>query len=444
MQKPLRMLNLRPYLCALALAACGDDSSSDGDDVLPDAAPDSQVDVPADAPADAPAVDLTLTLELPGGGSSSDFAFVAIQDGEGAWQKLTSGDGVYRASTNTGRFGFMVVCSGSPDSGYRHVDYRTTADGTDVTLPSCRGEAQIVPHVIRGTLSNLANESVSVATSTIEGWVDGDTSTYVVGALPRASDLLVTATQDGESYRYLRRALGTVTGDQTVDIDLLDAQPGERPLIAIGGVTAADNVFLSIPYLFADEGSYRLPSYEGPQPVAHRLPLGLRKPGDVVALYLSATQEVAGSPTRVTRAAYDSAATTHALPDLPPVAGFTSPTLDASAGVPWTFTLPTLALEDNRRLYLYGGPYTAVIELVASSAWLAQATTLVIDNPTGLAGWNPAWNVPSSSSWHIGFEARSGTQVTSSALYSTDPSPFARADERSRVPLRRLETLLAR
>ncbi len=174
-------------------------------------------------------------------------------------------------------------------------------------------------------------------------------------------------------------------------------------------------------------GSYSLPSHEGSAPLAHRLPVALRKPEDIVMLYASVEQASAGASSMyVIRESYDKAAANHALPALPDVLAFAPPTLGADASTPWTFALPRVPLGPDSRLYLT----TTWMALTASAAWVNRTPTLSIQNPTHLPGWRESWNVEPTEWLRIGYETRTGTQVTSTGLEGQPGHGAARATNR--------------
>lgn len=416
-------------LLVLATWACGDPMTNEA--LAPDATP--LVDAPPgpDAEPEGEPVAVTLTLEEPPNVASRIGTFVAFQDGSGAWITLEGAAGVYHASTRTGRFGFLVVCGDDGEPAYRRIIYQTTNDGTAVTQRSCSSVwGVVVPFAISGTVVHADGETIEVSTSTAHAWVDhGDPTTYVAGSMAGTTDLLVSGPTDGENVRYLRHDLETVSSDRTVDVDLGRAMPGELSAIAMDGVPAAHTLITTASSIIggvgleSPVGSYSLPSHVGSVALAHRLPVALRKPEDVVTLYVLAEEVNSDASMHVARESYDSASVNHALPALPDVVPFTPPAIDADSNTPWTFALPRVPFDPARRLYL--STYSMTIQ--ASAAWVESTPTLFVQNPTSIPGWRSDWNVEATQWLWIGYETRTGTQMTSSGLTGVPVPGAARA-----------------
>lgn len=421
------MTKLRFLLCLLSTTgACGD--AADNEPLSPDA-PD-QVDAPAPGPGD-----VTLTLEDQSEASEPVETFVAFQDGTGAWAKLEGDGGVYRARTTTGLYGFLVVCAEGSGRGSTRIVYRTIEDGTAITERSCSGPSGLaLPFTITGTLVRPADESIVVQTSSVRGnFRYDDPSRYLAGAVPGASDLLFSGTSDGEQWRYLRRELGVVASDRTVDVDMADAVAGELAPIALHGVATTETQFFTTSAIVGGVGietavgRYHLPDYGGRTVLAYRLPEALLKPEDKIALYARALQLGAAEAMDRVRESSDEASMNYTLPALPEVVPFAPPALDIDATTPWTFELPRAELGGDSRLFLV----TESLTLFASATWVARMPSLSVQNPSGLPGWRANWNVEATDWLWIGYETTTDRQMTSSGLMGLPAGTSARSGSRA-------------
>ncbi|HMG23785.1 MAG TPA: hypothetical protein VK607_20770 [Kofleriaceae bacterium] len=250
-------------------------------------------------PADAPrGHDLTISLfqRRPfAAGDTAPAAFLAVQDGDGAWTALADDRGVYRARLAADRYGVAIGCR-SRESSSIAIYQRTAADGLELRAPSCLGDTiqldVAIVHVPEGAVSYVSTP----------GGADGGggDATYVFHDPPGPAELFVSLSDaSGRISRISRVPMFDLVAARTINIDfwLEGAAPEDRSLsVAPAGGDPA-RVTTSV---IRPTGDYALSTGVpvGAPATYQMLPAALQQPGDLFDVTLAVGARSAGFTAR--------------------------------------------------------------------------------------------------------------------------------------------------
>jgi hypothetical protein len=358
------------------VAACGGGSQK-----IPDAPPDAPVDAAIDAPPDGP-VNVTLTTAI--GSEPRDLAFVAGQDGNGAWQALTGTDGVYALEVKTGRFAFAYVCPGGDVGIFAAATSELSSHGVSCTSP--------IAVTVTGSVANVPaadTADVAYADNLVAVAQPGPTVTYSA-AIPRGRYAVgvgfAPSTSSGDYTRFILDRGVDVTVSTTRNYDFADAFALDTRTIAVNGGTASEDV-TSFAGVLTDGGYVQTGSAVNLNPIdVHNIPPAKLLGSDVIRLGGFASDAAA----KTTRSTWFYTTT----PD--DVALMVPDLVAASVSIP--STSPVLFHVNLGRTmgyqahFLVAAQATVRWSAVVTAGWFGSATDRVFTTPdlTGVAGWDSA------------------------------------------------------
>ena len=243
----------------LLIAACGSGPSElPADAAFPatDASSDSMIDS-----GGGTAVTVT-TYRLPTlePGDTANTQFMAIQDGDGAWQPLVGTNGVYGARVRGPRYSIAAACveaNPTVENSWVTLVHTTVAERTEHHMWACNAEPPAsVP--LRITLQNTSS-AVVVSTSLFGALVPGS---YEWMVMPHRSDLAV-----------VHQGATGVTGFRLNDVEL--TTPKSFTMDVAQGAPL-DTIALSLPPLAADEAGSLTTSIHRDKGTGYRRELLLR------------------------------------------------------------------------------------------------------------------------------------------------------------------------
>jgi hypothetical protein len=123
-------------------------------------------DGPGEPDARLDGTEISMTLSSAGKVGKAHVAFVAYQDGDGAWQAMTGTKGVYKARVQSGRYGIAIGCTsfrrfhGGPLTPSIEIQHWAIAEKTSLTDEGCFEVAR--PRTITGTI--IGNSALTTKT----------------------------------------------------------------------------------------------------------------------------------------------------------------------------------------------------------------------------------------------------------------------------------------
>jgi hypothetical protein len=340
----------------------------------------------------------------PCAGSADVPTWLAVQDGEGAWQRITPTSGSYNFTFSSGRGGVAMFTEASG----LFIIYASTEEFQS-TLPSCAGSTRNVTGTVTGyvsldrvrlTVGDGADEFPGASYPAPTAWGVADVSsdvTDVVGVRYRVSAGTTTVIyEETPSSVFLRRG---VTGSSTPTVDFTSATDAGAPLQRTLGVTnivsGEELVISSNVALTTTVGSiaiYRAQASAG-SGTATGLFYGI--PGS--RLTAGETQVLGVSATRAVGSADESRFATLIFTDpvdrtmtLGPVLG--PVTITGSSRPSAAYTVQS----DYGNLFeVVFSQQGANVDLLATKDYLGSTTgsvvTLTVPNLTGVAGFSSSW-----------------------------------------------------
>jgi len=135
----------------------------------------------------------TVTFESYIGTTQTNLLFVAAQDGDGPWQKLTGEAGLYTFTTS-GRFGLAYVCEEPNAAPFTQVIQATTDDFTSVKR-TCPGAPPAPTTMLSGTIAGLSStQTAAILIGPVNA--NGNGSSYQI-SLPAGTWNGIIARTDG-------------------------------------------------------------------------------------------------------------------------------------------------------------------------------------------------------------------------------------------------------
>jgi hypothetical protein len=235
-----------------------------------------------------PFVRITLTDRTPTGGLK--LAWVAFQDGDGAWQPVEAAGRDYTFRILQPRFGLAMVCEAPGGSVSGEVIHATAAELPALSL-NCGEGPPAASHKVSGKFSGMVGgnsfqvQAASADVTYLVGQVSPPGDTYDGLLPPGTYDLAAIALMGGKPrWAALRREV-MVAGTTVVDFTF-DAASAlvEQPLMLPGDSAAAPGLTASI-RLFTGRGVVQLDHPPEPQPKSYlAFPAALMRMGETQEL----------------------------------------------------------------------------------------------------------------------------------------------------------------
>ena len=313
-------------------------------------------------------------------------AFAAVQDGDGAWERLESEDGVYSFEVESGRYGFAHACE--PDSLVISFFYSTVEEGARANRGCFRqpGDGDENEATVLITVNGLeADEIAQVSVASSESAVyDGAPMTGLYGVPAGARDVFVTVAPNFNNpvERILvERDIELAAGETLeLEVDVAEAVAATQHTITLEGYEPSP---ISDVYLETRNGSRpRLGTYRE-FPVYAGFP-------DAIATDMYRVLVDSGS--------YSTSPTTHYFTRTPGDLTFTEPpplTIDDASAATTTPHVRAQLSFDRTDGAAYSFSFRnfrpdRIIEGYLSAGWLGgQPSSFSWEQPdlSGLAGW---------------------------------------------------------
>ncbi|MCW5802300.1 MAG: hypothetical protein KIT31_07925 [Deltaproteobacteria bacterium] len=399
-----------------------------------------------DGPISEPAA-ISLTLRDPGGASSSNAAFVAVRDGDGAWTEVTGTGGVYSARVMSNRYGWWIGCVRASGTGRNAIVYRHLDDGVDLEARSCA--VRTLPLTISGAITGIP-ETDSAEVYSLWTFDAPSDAAYSVGTEVGPAQILASRLDDDfRGVSVIRADLGTLAADATRDLAFAqEAQPFARLPLALPGLRPGELVE-TFSGVYVGDGAMYLP-FESPSETAEllALPPAMRLPGDMFDATASTTLQNGALAER--RSIGTFAATLPTTLTLPAPRSFGDATVTAAPfSIGWK--LPALTADAQLDALWISTSRTQrlmITSVAATPRWSAASTTIDVTEvaaiPDALAqspGDTFTWSIEEVIGAFApgGSIATSGTQGTvGSALQARLPSRAElRTLHETRLALRR-------
>jgi len=356
-----------------------------------------------DAPADSPPPS-TIELELIG----SMPTFVALRDGNGAWQMQTPGQASYSVQV-TNDYEFVAVCADGQGNFDAEWLAATAGDGRQLVFCGLTMPTGSTVDVTGRMVQAGEAQMTDFASSTTAPW------SFDLHVMPGTHDLVAN-----DATRVLvRRALSIQGATTLADVDLAAGENLVPVTVEVSNTDPDDALVTSVELITSSDAAMLS---DGPGSDAMVLPDDLMKPSDFELVEAQAT---ADSFDRFGSAIYAGSAPSFALPPRLTDATFDSATITSAS---WT-SLPAF---DQVEFEVDGFGATMGIERVtATPAWVqaTAASQLAIDT-SGITGYSPSWNVdptgPYSRSLAVQQADASGNDL-GSAVFDTSGQAFPRA-----------------
>lgn len=369
------------------LTACGGDDDGGGS---ADAAPGGDDGGAADAspPAD-------VTLRTYDGPLPSDIELVAYQDGDGAWQAVDGGGGIYTFTVESGRYSVMTVCEINGFANVRTV--RLLASDSTALAVQCPWHPRTGD--FSGEVTGLEDgDTVSIQLGTTVAGAFFNTPTYTASVFPGRADVSAVRydstlapqrviidrgvlVQDGDQYDFDLGSGGFVPVVLSVEVTgLLDGEDQEDTYLTTAFYTArgpatylgqgvGPTEWFGVPAAEVEEDEVHLLDVEGGSRAegTYRQAYAFLHEADDVSLALPAPAE--------------------------------DPTVTVAETSPYVRLRYEPARAAGHRLYELrfrqnGGP-SAEWKDLASSGWLDAGHAIETADLSDVDGWNPDWTLQS-------------------------------------------------
>lgn len=372
------------------------------------------------ADANAP---VTVTLRSYDGPLPSDIAIVAYQDGDGEWQLVEGGGGVYMFTVESGRYALATVCDQTALS--RGVSIRTqrflTSDTTELSI-GCPW-----------------HERTGSFTGSVTGLESGETAAINLGSALAS----VTFGSPDYSEMILPGRVDMVATRQNSAFDPLRMIIVRGPTLSDGGSRTFElgtDGFVPVVHELAYTGTL-----EGEEP--YPIPVFFTSRGALGSLGDLNLTQWAGVPTEelvaddvhvveidtgIDNAYREVFAFTHEATDLSlefPAPG-DDPTVTVTDTSPYVRLSYQPARKSDHRLYSLtfrqiDGPPSQWRD-IASSGWLDAGYPVETPDLSGLDGWNPDWELEPGKTVSLigvsyGTDSSVATLVNGIALRDTSP-----------------------
>ena len=370
---------------------------------------------------------LQLTVTGGGGGNNVTVSFancavadravwLAYQDGNGAWTRVTGAGDVYTFGITSGTGGFAYVVLGAGNESSVQVQYMTQAELTAGTLDFCGG-AVPTTRTITGTATNFG--ATGMAFVSLGGGVGtanfGQPNFTITGVSDGTHDLVGFASDflnPGNERGLLRRDI-VVSGDGTVSpVDFTGSESfaAASATMTIMGLSGGETIIQSLAYhvgATCEAATLGFPGTAAPSFTAFGIPAAPQRASDFHRIGIIASN--GSTDVRTVNESF------HTF-------GARTVSLGSSLAAP---TVTTLA-GPYKRLQAaftqggeYGGPSTfgyvdastdKTVNLSASAAYRGgPGITLALADFSALAGWNNSWAPASAATGNWNVSAIGGT-----------------------------------
>jgi hypothetical protein len=397
----------------LALSGCGGD-----DDGAADASQGGEDAGQADASPPA-----TVTLRSYDGPLPSDIAIVAYRDGDGEWQRVEGGGGVYMFTVESGRYALATVCdaTGMGRGVYIRTQRFLTSETTQLST-GCSWHERT--GAFTGSVTGLASgDTAGINLGSALASVTFGSPEYSAMILPGRVDMV--ATRQNSAFVPLRMMIvrgATLSDGGSYAFDL--GAGGFVPVVhelAFTGTLEGEETYAT-PILFTSRGA-----------LGGLGSLGLTQWAGVPTEELVADDvHVVEIDTGFDNAYREVFAFTHEATDLSlefPAPG-DDPTVSVTDTSPYVRLSYQPARKPDHRLYALtfrqiDGPPSQWRD-VASSGWLDAGYPVETPDLSGLDGWNPDWELEAGMTLSLigvsyGTDSSVATLVDGIALRDTSP-----------------------
>lgn len=351
-------------------------------------------------------ISLRVVPETGLGAGSLHLGFVAYQDGDGAWRKMTGADGVYKARVRNRRYGVAVGCTRAQYPGVEQawsgvsIQYSTVQEKTSLTDLACYSAVPVPEHVVSGTATGLLPGEQAVIQSGFFVSAPVDAAGAFSFTAPAGSAPIL-----GMSYatnallpsRVMRAPNVDTTTDPVISVDFTNAvAPSVQPMMTPAGeapyVTSVVRNGLETFF-----GRMRAPSATSYSAV----PASLLRQGDLIRVSASFADETT-TRSFITYFAQPSPATIETPP------AFTATVTDSTSGN----RRPSFSFAHNRGTLAIGSYYldastwgdtfytSAAVNM--SRDWLGRSRQVAYQLPdfSAMAGWSADMALlPGELSW---------------------------------------------
>jgi len=350
-------------------------------------------------------------------------AWLAYQDGNGAWTRVTSVANVYTFNITSGKGGVAYVSLGTGSVSSVQVQYMTQAALTARTLTFCSPTptgGKTVTGIAAGI--DASHEAyVSLGGGTTRAFFPSALNFQILGVKDGTHDLVGFRSGLGEVDRAIVRRDQNIADNGSVGtLDFAGAESfaTASATITVDGVGANDPLYYDLSYHVSatcEAAPFGPLFIEGPPAgsfTAFGLPAAQQRASDYHSIHVES-----GSRS-VTEYFHTMAARTVTLGALLPTPTVTSlggpyQRLQAVYTLPAAYAVTAFGYDDG----------TKFVNLSATSGYLGgAAVTLGLADYSGLAGWDNNWAPPSTSSGHWNVSA-----ATSPVSVCTENASFKSA-----------------
>lgn len=218
-------------LTSLVALGCGGNKPA----TLPDASP---------TPPDGGSHQVHVTTTNYYTGAKANIEFLAIQDGDGAWQVVHGTNGEYTAPITGDRYAVMTACHDGPDFSDTSIYYRHVSDGA-FALFTC--DTPPTDQTVTFDIKNLPADAnvrlrfdasgFNLATAYANGPIARD-----VAAGPLEGVAIVRANSDLHPIGFVRIPKTTIAGATTITLDLATAAPATSTALTLNRFPSADAI----------------------------------------------------------------------------------------------------------------------------------------------------------------------------------------------------------
>ncbi|MEW5916719.1 MAG: hypothetical protein AB1762_09950, partial [Gemmatimonadota bacterium] len=342
-------------------------------------------------------------------------AWIAYQDGNGAWTRVIGTGNVYRFSITAATGGFAYVIPGpTTNTSQVNVQYMSRNEMSTVPFVYCSGSGPALK-IVNGSVSGISGgDAVNISLGGGISFASPSIPTFSIAAVQNGThdliawrhDLLADITGAGNPDRgFVRRDQNLANNSSVGTLDMNGAESfgPASATFTVNGLAAGDELSHTMRYNTGSAcigaGLYSSVRMTGNTFVGYGFPATLQRPTDFHQVIFTATTRQSGIlfPTGQ-----------RTLIETFQTMGARNLTLGAVLAAPTISTLPasykrlqavfTLAAEYNSGATLAYTAGSKVVTISATPAWLGgSAVTLSLPNFSGLPGWNDAWPPASSA-----------------------------------------------
>jgi hypothetical protein len=361
-------------------------------------------------------------------------AWVAWQDGNGAWTRVTGTGNVYRFTVTAATASFAYVIPGPTSGAQIQVQHMSRAEMTAAPFVFCGGPGPALK-IVNGSVSGISgNDVVNISLGGGFGVASPSIPTFSIGAVQNGAHDLIAWRHDvigdivggGNPDRGFVRRDQDIANNASVGVLNMNGPESFGPssaVLSVAGLVAGDEVSHTMRYHTGAScigaNLYSSVRMSGNTFIAYGFSASVQRSTDYHELLFTSTTRQGGVLFPVAQRTLTT--TFHGM-------GTRNLTLGAPLAVPTITTLPgnykrlqaayTLAAEYNSAAVLV---YTVssqskVVTIAATPAWIGGSNvTLAMPNFSGLPGWNDAWP-PAAAATGQWTTTVSGTTLTGPSL----------------------------